>query len=297
MNFNELDLTKLDKNLTDEERNEWQAIYASFRGQSVISGEVAGVDLHELNIVLKGEAKFVWKTVRCLININYRVKVIIPETEVFIEELDTGYHILHSMCGAKVDYVITHIEREAGFAIAYRKLALETIRRANSRRRYKEGKIVDTKVISVGRGVCTVTFYGYDVMIPQREIGYSAVPDLREVIHPGDERKAMITEYSKADGIMKLSIKQTMPHTFDGIETRHPLGSTRIAKIVGKYGGGVFCRLYDGVTDVLYSYDSLQNDGDFKIGDSAEIVINKYNPENKLVYGKILRKMLRRYKM
>ena len=47
MNFNELDLTKLDKNLTDEERNEWQAIYASYRGQSVISGEVAGVDLHD----------------------------------------------------------------------------------------------------------------------------------------------------------------------------------------------------------------------------------------------------------
>lgn len=294
MNFNELDLTKLDKNLTDEERDEWQAIYASYRGRSVISGKVAGVDLHEFNIIPKGETKAVRKTVRCLIIINYRVKVIIPETEVFIDELDTGYHILHSMCGANVDYVITHIEREEGFAIASRKLALEKIRRANSRRRYSKGKIVDTKVISVGRGVCTVTFNGYDVMIPQREIGYSAVPDLREVMHPGDERKAMITEFSKEDGIMKMSIKQTMPHPFDGIETRHPLGCTRIAKIVGKYGGGVFCRLYDGVTDVLCSYDSLQNDGDFKIGDSAEIVINKYNPEKKLVYGKILRKMLRR---
>ena len=294
MNFNELDLTKIDKDLTDAERDEWQAIYASYRGRSVISGEVAGVDLHEFDIIPKGKRKPVRKTVRCLIIINYRVKDIIPETEVFIEELDTGYHILHSMCGAKVDYVITHIEREEGFAIASRKLALERIRRANSRRRYKPGQVVDTKVVSVGRGVCTVTFNGYDVMIPQREIGYSAVPDLREVMHPGDERKAMITEFSKDDGIMKMSIKQTMPHPFDGIETRHPLGCTRIAKIVGKYGGGVFCRLYDGVTDVLCSYDSLQNDGDFKIGDSAEIVINKYNPEKKLVYGKILRKMLRR---
>ena len=206
----------------------------------------------------------------------------------------SDYHILHSMCGANVDYVITHIEREEGFAIASRKLALEKIRRANSRRRYKEGKIVDTKVISVGKGVCTVTFNGYDVMIPQREFGYSVVPDLREVLHPGDERKAVITEYNKDDGIISLSIKQTMPHPFDGIETRHPIGCTRIAKIVGKYGGGVFCRLYDGVTDVLCSYDALQQDSNFKIGDSCEIVINKYNPEKKLVYGKVLRKMLRR---
>lgn len=72
------------------------------------------------------------------------------------------------------------------------------------------------------------------------------------------------------------------------------LNYTRIAKIVGKYGGGVFCRLYDGVTDVLCSYETMQYDGDFKIGDSAEIVINKYNTEKKLVYGKILRKMIRR---
>lgn len=294
MNFNELDLTKLDKDLTEAERDEWQAIYASYRGRSLISGEVAGVDLHELNIVPKGETRFVWKTVRCLIVINYRVKVIIPETEVFIDELDTGYHILHSMCGAKIDYVITHIDRENGFAVASRKVALEQIRRANSRRRYKAGQIVDTKVISVGRGVCTVTFNGYDTMIPQRDIGYSAVPDLRETIHPGDERKAMIMEFNRREGVLKLSIKETMPHPFDGIETRHPLGCTRIAKIVGKYGGGVFCRLYDGVTDVLCSYDALQYDGDFKIGDSVEIVINKYNAKKKLIYGKILRKMIRR---
>lgn len=294
MDFNELDLTKLDKNLTEAERDEWQAIYASYRGRSLISGEVAGVDLHKFDLVPEGKKKAVPTTVRCLIIIKYRVKVIIPETEVFIEKLDTGYHILHSMCGADIDYVITHIDRAEGFAIASRKLALEQIRRANSRRQYKEGQIVDAKVISVGRGVCTVTFNGYDVMIPQREIGYSAVPDLREVIHPGDERKAVITEFNNDEGVMKLSVKRTMPHPFDGIETRHPLGCTRIAKIVGKYGGGVFCRLYDGVTDVLCSYETMQYDGDFKIGDSAEIVINKYNTEKKLVYGKILRKIIRR---
>ena len=51
MDFNELDLTKLDKNLTEAERDEWQAIYASYRGRSLISGEVAGVDLHKFDLV------------------------------------------------------------------------------------------------------------------------------------------------------------------------------------------------------------------------------------------------------
>ena len=70
-----------------------------------------------------------------------------------------------------------------------------------------------------------------------------------------------------------------------------PLGSTRLAKLVGKYAGGVFCRLYDGVTTILCSYLSMQYDGDFHEGDIVEVIINKYNYDTKQVYGKILRKI------
>lgn len=44
---------------------------------------------------------------------------------------------------------------------------------------------------------------------------------------------------------------------------------------------------------MLCSYGTMQYDGDFKIGDSVEIVVNRYNAEKKLVYGKILRRMRR----
>ena len=93
------------------------------------------------------------------------------------------------------------------------------------------------------------------------------------------------------EGVLKLSMKETMPHPFEGVETRHPIGSTRIATVVGKYGGGVFCRLSDNVTDVLCSYDTMHYDGDFRLGDRVEILIKRLNYEKKLVYGKMLRKM------
>lgn len=35
MEFNELNLAELDKDLTPEERDEWQAIYASYRSHSL----------------------------------------------------------------------------------------------------------------------------------------------------------------------------------------------------------------------------------------------------------------------
>ncbi len=291
MEFKDLNLAELDKDLTEGEKAEWQAIYASYRSGSIIAGEVVGVDLHEFNIVPEGKKKAVRKSVRCLIIIKYRIKIIIPETEVFLDDFDSGYHILHSMCGTTVDYVVTYIDREAGFAVASRKLALTKLRAATARRGLKEGQMIDVKVLSVGRGVCTVHYGGYDILLPQRDVSYSIVSDLREKIHPGEVKKAIVKEYNKEEHILKISIKETTPHPFDGIETRHPLKSTRIGKIVGKYGGGVFCRLYDDVTDVLCSYISMQYDGDFKIGDTVEIIISKYNMEKKLVYGKILRKM------
>ena len=291
MEFKDLNLAEIDKDLTEGEKAEWQAIYASYRSGSIISGEVVGVDLHEFNLVPEGKKKAVRKSVRCLIIIKYRIKIIIPETEVSLDDFDSGYHILHSMCGTTVNYVITYIDREAGFAVASRKLALVKIRAATARRGLEAGQIIDVKVLSVGRGVCTVHYGGYDILLPQRDISYSIVSDLREKIHPGEVKKAVVKEYNKEEHILKISIKETTPHPFDGIETRHPLKSTRIGKIVGKYGGGVFCRLYDNATDVLCSYVSMQYDGDFKIGDTVEIIISKYNMEKKLVYGKILRKM------
>lgn len=291
MEFKDLNLAELDRNLTEEERSEWQAIYASYRSGSVITGTVVGVDMHTVSIVPKGKRKAVEQELRCLIVIPYRVKVIIPETEIFADEGNTGYHVLHSMCGANIGYVITHIDRENDIAVASRRLALTKQQRAFSRRRISEGQVVEAAVLAVGRNICTVTVGGYDILLPQRDVSYGIVPDMRETIRPGEVKKAVIKEYDKKEHLLRVSIKETAPHPFDGIETRHPLGCTRIATIVGKYGGGVFCRLYDGITDVLCSYEELQYDGDFRIGDSVEIAINKYNHERKLVYGRMLRKM------
>ena len=59
MEFNELNLAEMDKDLTAEERAEWQAIYASYRSGSVMRGEAAGVDYHEFEFVPEGKKRAV----------------------------------------------------------------------------------------------------------------------------------------------------------------------------------------------------------------------------------------------
>jgi ribosomal protein S1 len=285
MEFKDLNLRALDKDLPAEEREEWNAIYASFRGESIIFGPVVGVDFHSFS---SRDSKKKHEYI-CLIVVKRRVKIIIPETEVWVKPIGPA-HLLRSMSGGTVDYVVTHIDRENGFAVGSRKLALEKLRFA-SRRKTPLGETVEVKIVSVGKNICTATYSGYDVALAQRDVSFSVVKDLRETLRPGDVKNAVVTEWNPNKGAVSFSIKAATRHPFDGIEVRHPIGSTRAAVITGKYNGGVYCRLFDGATDILCTYDALAYDGDFRVDDRVEILIKKFNHEKKLVYGKILRKM------
>lgn len=290
MDFNDSNFAELDKELTPEERAEWQAIYASYRSESIIRGEAVGVDFHEFEFIPEGKKRPVKQNIKCVIVISYRIKIIIPETEMFLNPLFNGKFVYHTLCGSQLDYIVTHIDREGGFAVASRKKALEKLQWVTNRRSL-ENRIVNTNVISVGKSSCVINYRGYDVILHQRDISYITINDLREILHSGEQRMAKVKEFSPDNGILKLSIKETMPHPFDGVEIRHPIGAMRIATVVGKYGGGVFCRLYDNSTDVLCSYNTMHYDGDFQIGDRVEIVIRKLNREKRLVYGKMIRKI------
>ena len=94
MEFNELNLAELDKDLTPEERDEWQAIYASYRSHSVMRGEAAGVDYHEFEFIPEGKKKSVKEKLRCVIVILYRIKIIIPEPEMFLISVPDGGYVL-----------------------------------------------------------------------------------------------------------------------------------------------------------------------------------------------------------
>ena len=86
-----------------------------------------------------------------------------------------------------------------------------------------------------------------------------------------------------------ISVKETIPNPYDEADFRHPVGCSRQGVIAGKYGGGVFCNLTDGVT-VPCNYSFQYEDGDFLIGDSVTVVIQRFDYEKKQVFGKIVAK-------
>lgn len=73
-------LTELDKDLSEEQQKEWNAIYASYRAGSVLTGRIASIDTNSITVKNKETGEPERITVNCLVIISYRVKVLIPES-------------------------------------------------------------------------------------------------------------------------------------------------------------------------------------------------------------------------
>lgn len=59
--------------------------------------------------------------------------------------------------------------------------------------------------------------------------------------------------------------------------------------ISGKYGGGVFCNLPDGVT-CMCNYSYQHEDADFMVGEHVMLMVQRYDQEKLQMYGKIMSK-------
>lgn len=290
MNFRDLDLTELDRDLSEEQQKEWNSIYASYRSGSLLTGRVAGVDTTTITLENKQTGQPERVEINCLVVISYRVKVLIPEQEVWFDEAtQRPIHVLRSMTGAIIDYVITGIDREEECCTASRRMVMSIRRRTFLKFIPRIGKKIEANILAVGTQHLLATCDGFDMTLSQRDLSYGMIDDLRERFHPGEKKTAILKEYDAENGLLHISIKEARPHPFIGVETRYPLNCRRASVISGKYKGGVFCKL-EPELDCMCLYSLYQNDEDFDIGDQVIVVITKYDYARKLVYGKIVAK-------
>jgi len=289
--FFELKFNELDRGLTPEERQEWNSIYASYRGRSALTGTIIGVDPRSIYVWNPQTEKKEKLTMYCAIVVPYRVRIVIPETEMWEEGEERPDFVLQNMVGAKIDFIIIKVEREAGFAIGSRRLASRSQRYFFAHREdlHRIGARVKCQLLAVGPRRCLAECYGHDIGLTQREISYTAIPDLRNEYHAGRELDCIIKVYDPEKDELVISIKEIETNPFLGAEQRHPVGCRRLAVISGKYGGGVFCNLPDGVV-CMCNYSYQHEDSDFMVGENVMLVIQRYDDEKLQVFGKIMSK-------
>ena len=265
--------------------------YASYRSKSILTGRIMGIDTHSFTVRNRETRQTERRKMLCAVIINYRVKVLIPETEVWYPGQERPPYVLRNMSGAETDYIILDVDREGGVAIGSRRMALaaqrhffDTIKGGRS-----IGEKLTCRVLAVGPRRCLVECGGRDMSLSQKDLTYIATPDLRTRYHPGQTLNCVLKEYDRREGQFWVSVKDTVDNPFFGALRRHPIGSRRQAVISGKYGGGVFCTLSDE-TVCLCHYSTLHSDLDFHVGDTVILAIKQFDYERSLIYGRILSK-------
>lgn len=289
--FFELKFNRLDRDLTPEERQEWNSIYASYRGRSALTGTIIGVDPFSVQVRNPETGMMEKQTMYCAIVVPYRVRIVIPASEMWEKDKVRPDFVLQNMVGANIDFIIIKVDREAGFAIGSRRLADRSQRYFFAHRPNLNavGTKIKCRMLSVGPRRCLVDCYGHDIGLTQRELRYTAIPDLRDEYHPGQELDCIVKLYDPDTDRLEISVKETESNPFDGAEQRHPVGARRLAMIAGKYGGGVFCNLPDG-TVCMCNYSYQHEDSDFLVGDNVMVIVQRFDAEKQQMYGKILAK-------
>lgn len=289
--FFELDFHELDRNLTPEEQQEWNSIYASYRGRSALTGTIIGVDPLSINTRDPESGTVKKKTMYCAIVVPYRVRILIPATEMWEQGQERPDYVLQNMVGAAINFVIIKVDRDSGFAIASRKIANRSQRYFFAHRNdlNREGARLKCRMLAVGPRRCLVECFGHDLALTQRDLRYTAIPDLRVEYYPGMELDCIVKSYAPESEQLVISVKETEVNPFFGAQQRHPVGARRLAIIAGKYGGGVFCNLPDGVT-CMCNYSYQHDDADFIVGEQVMLLVQRYDTEKRQMYGKIMSK-------
>lgn len=289
--FYALKFNELDRRLTPAERAEWNAIYASYRGRSALHGTVLGVNPMSAVVFDRQTRVQERQTKNCAVIVPYRIPIFIPEDELWTPGDERPDFVSENITGANLDFIITKVDRLGKYAVASRKLATRARRYYFTHRPAlcTEGARITCKLLSVADRRCLAECYGYDIGLTQRELSYTAIPSLKEKYHPGQELPCIFKGFDPETKKPIISVKETEPNPFDDAVFRHPEGCRRMATIAGKYGGGVFCNLPDGVV-LMCNYSYQHEDSDFMIGDTVILVVQSYNMERKQIYGKILSK-------
>ena len=287
--FYGLDFAELDRDLSPKEKQSWNSIYASYRARSVLTGTVVGTDEHTVIIQNKETGVGEKKIIPCAVVFVNRVKVLVPQTEMWSQSEECPNFVLRNMMGCEIDYVVIQVDRLGEVVIASRRMAI-TARRyyfSTQRELHHDGALTTCRLLAVGPRRILGECHGFDVNLTQRDIRYTAIADLREEYHPGQVLDCRIKHYNGAEGTLQISVKEVDQNPFVDADKRHPVASRRQAVIAGKYAGGVFCNLPDG-TVCMCIYATHYQDAQFQIGDTVIIRISQYDYKKQQIYGKIV---------
>ena len=255
-----------------EQPKDWDSLEKAFADKAVIVGTVTAV--------VKGG-----------LTVDVGVRAFMPASRSGAADTEA----MEKLIGQEIRCRLTKLDSATEDVVVDRRAVTEEEDRANRERRYSEINAGDTlqgSVRSLTDYGAFVDLGGMDGLLHIGEISWSRVEQVADVLSAGQEVTVKILKVEPETRRISLSMKQLLPHPWDGIADRHRIGDRVRGPITRLTDFGAFLEIEPGVEGMIHISEmswgkKIRKPADMlKIGDIAETVILGLNvAEHRLSLG------------
>lgn len=157
--------------------------------------------------------------------------------------------------GKKMRFKITELDKEKGRLILSHRAVVEQEKASKKRQvidNIKEGDVLTGKVQRLASFGAFVDLGGIDGLVHISQVAHEHVDDVSSVLAEGQEVKVKVLSVDNANERIALSIKETMPGPWTGIELKAAKGSVLTGTVKRLVSFGAFVEVFPGIEGLVH---------------------------------------------
>ena len=157
--------------------------------------------------------------------------------------------------GKKMHFKITELDKEKGRLILSHRAVVEQEKASKKRQvidNIKEGDVLTGKVQRLASFGAFVDLGGIDGLVHISQVAHEHVDDVSSVLAEGQEVKVKVLSVDNANERIALSIKETIPGPWTGIESKAAKGSILTGTVKRLVSFGAFVEVFPGIEGLVH---------------------------------------------
>lgn len=270
----------------------------SFIEGKILSGKVSGIEFIDYQNLKKEDAAIIFYdglkiyipiSELGLFEVNENVELIFNDLDEIFE--DPRRSIVRGMTNAKINFVITHFDKERKVAFGSRK-SIKQLESQKVLKKVKKGDIIEANILGVGKNSVIAEKNCVDIIINTHEIAWGRVYNAADYAKVGDTIKVYVMDI---DSDKKFIIGSRRLATRDPYDDK--IVQSSYYKRHGEYLGivrsirkfGIFIELEPGIT-VLCNYPNWIGYEPYR-GEEVLIKIKRFIVEERKINGVIIKSL------
>lgn len=168
---------------------------------------------------------------------------------------DRPVHKPEEWVGKSVQVLVLEMDRTKGNVLVSRRKILEAeknVKRAQTLEGLKIDQVVKGRVTGLTNFGAFVDIGGVEGLLHNTDLAWGRVESPKGHVKVGDEFDVKVLKFDTATKRISLGRKQLMPHPWDGIESRYPIGTKITGKVRSLAAFGGFVEIAPGIEGLIH---------------------------------------------